>query len=311
MNKADEQYLALQKRVLEEGVFVGDRTGTGCYSLMGAMMRFDLSEGYTLLTTKKINPANVIGEMCWMLAGDSCLPSLRYYQNKPEGADTIWTKDFEKYWEAQVLRDPVRYEDRQPDEDLGKIYGPQWRDFQTGYYDPSREEVYGHDQIKTLLSNIIDVKNGDMTQARRLIVTAWNPYDHTVGEKETAALSACHDSFQCLVREGKLSLRFHMRSNDTFLGLPFNLAFYDTLCRVLAKLTGLGVGELVYMGTDVHLYSNHIEQVKEQQTREPRKLPTLVLPEFETLEELLELTAQDFNVVGYDPHPFIKAPQAS
>ena len=311
MNKADEQYLALQKRILEEGVFVGDRTGTGCYSLFGAMMRFNLAEGFSLLTTKKINPENVIGELLWMLGGHSCLPSLRYYQNKPEGSNTIWSKDFERFWEAKKTRDPIRYEGIKPDENLQRIYGPQWRDFKTGYYNPTTDECDGHDQIKTLLGNIVAVKNGDMTQARRLIVTAWNPYDHTVGEKETAALSACHDSFQCIVRDGKLSLRFHMRSNDTFLGLPYNLAFYDTLCRVLAKLTGLGVGELIYMGTDVHIYSNHINQVKEQQAREPRKLPTLVLPEFETLEELLELTAQDFKVVGYDPHPFIKAPQAS
>lgn len=311
MNKVDEQYLELQKRVLEEGTFVGDRTGTGCYSLFGAMMRFNLEEGYSLLTSKKINPANIIGELLWMLGGERCLPSLRHYQNKLIGTNTIWSKDFEKFWEAKVARDPIRYENRPPDEDLGLVYGPQWRDFKTGHYNPSTDECNGHDQVKTLIDNIIAVKNGDMRQARRLIVTAWNPYDHTVGEKETAALSACHDSFQCIVRDGKLSLRFHMRSNDIFLGLPYNIAFYDTLCRVLAKITGLGVGELIYMGTDVHIYSNHIEQVKEQQTREPRLLPKLVLPEFETLEELLELTAKDFKVEGYDPHSFIKAPQAS
>lgn len=302
MNSYEKQYLALCNDILENGDYVEDRTGTGCYSVFGAYMKIDLSEGFPIPTTKKVNLSNIVGELEWFIGGYTDLPTLRHYQNKEENTRTIWTDDFNKYWNTPYG------EYAEPNQDGGRIYGYQWRNFYA--LDPENN-IVKHDQIKELIKNIIAVKNGDMTMARRLIVTAWNPYDHTVGDKVVAALPACHDSFQCIIRNGKLSLRFHCRSNDIFLGNPYNITSYALLCHILAKLTGLEVGELLYFGTDVHLYSNHIDQMKEQLSREPRQLPKLILPEFETLEELLELTAKDFKLEGYDPHPFIKAPQAS
>lgn len=298
----ENEYLKLCEKVLNDGEFVGDRTGTGTYSLFGGMIRHDMSEGFPLLTTKKINFNLIAGELLWFLSGKVDLKSLREYQNKPEGSHTIWSDDFEKYWNENNL------ETSRDMEVGGRIYGHQWRNYLSmGAYD----NLFGHDQIQTLIDNIIDVKNGNLRQARRLIVNAWNPYDHTDGEKKVAALSACHDSFQCLVRGNKLNLRFHCRSNDMFLGNPFNMASYGLLLHILAKLTGLEVGELVYFGTDVHLYSNHIEQIHEQLKREPMDAPKLVMPEFETLDDVLNLTGNDFNLEGYNPHAFIRAPQAS
>jgi thymidylate synthase len=303
----ETEYLALCNKVLSEGDFVGDRTGTGTYSIFGGMIRHDLSKGFPLLTTKKINFNLIAGELLWFLSANTDLKSLRKYQNKEKGSHTIWSDDFEKYWDNidNIGQDILG---QRCNELGGRIYGKQWR----GYYSCNKNGYpFQHDQIKTLIDNIIDVKNGNLKQARRLIVTAWNPYDHTTGEKEVAALSACHDSFQCIVRDGKLNLRFHCRSNDVFLGNPYNVSSYALLCHILSKLTGLEVGELVYMGTDIHIYSNHIEQVKEQLSREPRVLPELILPEFNSLEDLLKLTGADFKLKGYNPHGFIKAPQAS
>lgn len=162
------------------------------------------------------------------------------------------------------------------------------------------------DQIANLISSILKVKAGDYVDSRRLCVSSWNP-NHEVN----AVLAACHDSFQCIVRDGKLHLRFSCRSNDFFLGNPYNFTSYALLLHILAKLARLEVGELLYFGTDVHLYSNHLDQIKEQLSREPRELPKLILPEFNNLEELLQLTGKDFVLEGYDPHSFIKAPQAS
>lgn len=302
-------YLNLCQQVLNEGEYTGDRTGTGTYSLFGGMMRHDMSEGFPLLTTKKVNFGLVAGELLWFLSGNTDLVTLRHFQNKPSGAHTIWTDDFEKYWdmrEASINGEDLLHE--RMHKNGGRLYGKQWRNYASVGIDGY--PMY-HDQITTLINNIIDVKDGNLYQARRLIVNAWNPYDHTTGEKKVAALSACHDSFQCLVRGNKLNLRFHCRSNDMFLGNPYNMASYGLLLHILAKLTGLEVGELVYFGTDVHLYTNHVEQIKEQMGRKPRPLPTINMPEFESLDELLKLTGNDFVLDGYDPHAFIKAPQAS
>jgi len=306
----EEQYLDLCKKILDEGEYTEDRTGTGTYSIFGAMMKHDMSLGFPLLTTKKVNLGLVAGELLLFMSGKTDLPTLRKYQNKPEGAHTIWSDDYEKYWDTkdELLGKGNDLQCEREHETGGRLYGQQWRSFYAcgsdGY--PKR-----HDQITTLIKNIKDVAKGNMYQSRRLIVNSWNAYDHTVGEKKVSALSACHDSFQCIVREGKLHLRFSCRSNDVFLGNPYNFSSYALLLHILAKLTGLEVGELLYFGTDVHLYSNHIEQIKEQLSREPRVLPKLVLPEFNNLEELLQLTGKDFVLEGYDPHPFIKAPQAS
>jgi len=298
MSNYEQEYLKLCKKIIDEGEYTGDRTGTGTYSIFGHSDKCDLSEGFPILTTKKINPILPIGELLWMMSGQTDLPSLRKYQNKPEGSHTIWSDDYDKYEDLGYGYD----------EELGKIYGYQLRGLKVS----DCGELTTHDQLMTLIHNIKKVRNNpEHPMGRRLICTFWNPYDHTVGDKRTCALPACHTDFQCLVRGGKLHLRYSMRSNDTFLGRPFNQVFYATLLHVLAKLTGLEVGELLYFGTDVHLYSNHLDQIKEQLSREPRELPKLILPEFNNLEELLQLTGKDFVLEGYDPHPFIKAPQAS
>lgn len=294
----ETQYLELCSEVLKQGSEQGDRTGTGTLSLSCATLRHDLSLGFPLLTTKKINPALPIGELLWMLSGSTDLPSLRKYQNKPEGSHTIWSDDYQKY-------EDLGYGSG---EDLGNIYGKQLRSFSS----EDCGEFVCHDQLTTLLENIkVVVKNPEHPMGRRLRCSFWNPYDHTVGDKITCALPACHTDFQCLVREGKLHLQYSMRSNDLFLGKPFNMVFYATLCHILARLTGLEVGEVIYFGVDVHIYKNHINQVHEMLSREPMPLPSLMLPEFSTLEELLQLTGEDFIVEDYNPHGFIKAPQAS
>lgn len=322
MSNYETNYLDLCKYIIEEGDHVSNRTGVSTYSIFGVKLSCDLAEGLPLLTTKKINPVLPIGELLWMLSGKTDLPSLRKYQNKPEGSHTIWSDDFEKY--KQAFSDSIWYEGQTKDkcvksfverEELGNIYGKQLRKYKIG--DARDNSFLGsspvfHDQLITLISNIKAVRE-DIAHpmARRLICSFWNPYDHTTGDKVTCALPACHTDFQCIIRDGKLNLRYAMRSNDVFLGNPFNAVFYATLCHVLAKLTDLSVGELLYFGTDVHIYSNHIEQVKEQLSRKIKPLPKLILPEFDTLEELLMLTGEDFKLEGYDPHPFIKAPQAS
>ncbi len=304
MNKIDKIYLDFVKEVKDTGIYTKDRTNTGCYSVVGGMMVFDLSEYFPLLSTKKINPSNIFGEALWFLSGSTDLPSLRAYSDKPEGSHTIWSDDFEKYWNANPKNHLIRKL-----EEGGAIYGQQWRKKRVAH--PEMPWILFHDQIQTLLDNILAVKGGDYTQARRLIVDSWDAAIHTK-EKNGAALSACHDSFQCIIRNDTLDLRFHMRSNDLFLGCPYNIASYAFIAHILAQLTGLKVGRLVYFGTDCHIYSNHLEQVGEQLSRTgSEKLPQIGMPEFSTLEELLELTAKDFEIINYDPNPFIKAPQAS
>ena len=301
MNEFDKEYHKLLNDVISNGQYTEDRTGTGCYSKIGGLMEFDLSKGFPLLTTKKINPNNIFGEALWFLSGKTDLPSLREYSNKEEGSHTIWCDDFEKFWCSTGAF---------PLEEGGNIYGKQWRNKAVAH--PLEPWIVKHDQIVTLLDNIASVVSGDFTQARRLIVDSWDAFSHTK-DKEFAALPACHDSFQCIITgSDTLNLRFHMRSNDLFLGGAYNIASYAFIAHVFAQLTGLKVGKLVYFGTDIHLYSNHIEQVKLQLSREGSdKLPQLVIPEFNTLEELLKLTAQDFKIDNYFPDAFIKAPQAS
>lgn len=298
LKSIEQQYLRLLDELISEGEYTEDRTYTGTYSKFGHMLRHDLSKGFPLLTTKKINFNLVAGELLWFLSGKTDLPSLRIYQNKPEGSDTIWTKDFEKFWHT------ANQASFKSEECGGFIYGSQLRHWTTEHDE--------FDQLTTLIDNIKSVKeNPNHPMARRLKCSFWNPYDHLVGDKRWCALPACHLGFQCLVRNGKLNLSFDMRSNDVFLGLPYNLSSYALLCHILAKLAGLEVGEIVYYGVDVHLYSNHVEQAKEQCSRTPSKLPELILPEFETLEDLLKLTGEDFKLECYNPQGFIKAVQAA
>lgn len=257
-----QQYLDLCKRVLEEGTFKEDRTGTGTKSVFGHQMRFDMKDGFPLLTTKKLHLKSIIYELLWFLQGDT---NVKYLQ---EHGVRIWNE-----WADE-------------NGDLGPVYGHQWRswpDYEGGTID----------QIKIVLDQI---KNNP--DSRRMIVSAWN-----VAEVNKMALPPCHSFFQFYVANGKLSLQLYQRSADIFLGVPFNIASYALLLMMMAQVTGLEAGEFVHTLGDAHIYMNHLEQVNLQLTREPRKLPRMIInPE---VKDIFSFQFEDFQLVDYDPHPHI------
>lgn len=307
MNRCyEEQYLELLEKTLTKGVYCEDRTGTGCYKIFSEGMKFDLRRGFPLLTTKNVNFDNVIGELLWFLNGETDLPSLRKYQGKVEGAKTIWTDDFNKFWERIEGGDSSSC-DYRTSETGGLIYGSQLRDF--------NQEQYGQavDQFSILIHNILELKKDpNHPMGRRLKCEFWNPVEHLKVKGLTAALPACHVGFQVVVIGDTLNLHFNLRSNDVFLGNPYNVASYAALAHIIAKITGLQVGELSYHGADVHLYSNHKEQALEQLSRSPNQaIPELVLPDITCIDDLQYLTCKDFKIENYFPQNPIKAPQAS
>lgn len=260
-------YLDLLKHILAQGVEKSDRTGTGTISTFGYQMRFDLREGFPLVTTKKVHLKSVIHELLWFLKGET---NVRYLK---ENGVSIWDEWADERGE------------------LGPVYGSQWRSWKT-----SQGEAI--DQIQNLLQMI--KQNPD---SRRLIVSAWN-----VGDIDRMALPPCHCLFQFYVAEGRLSCQLYQRSADVFLGVPFNIASYALFSLMLAQVTGLKPGEFVHTFGDVHIYKNHMEQVKLQLSREPRSLPVMRLnPE---IKDLFQFRYEDFTVENYDPHPAIKAPVA-
>ncbi len=261
------QYHDLMSHVLENGVKKEDRTGTGTISVFGYQMRFDLSEGFPVVTTKKLHLRSIIHELLWFLKGDTNIKYLK------DNGVKIWDE-----WADE-------------DGNLGPVYGYQWRSWPTANG--------GHvDQI----SQIIDqIKNNP--DSRRIIVSAWN-----VGEVNNMALPPCHAFFQFYVAEGKLSCQLYQRSADIFLGVPFNIASYALLTKMVAQVCGLEVGDFVHTFGDAHLYLNHLEQASLQLSRELRPLPEMEInPD---VKDIFEFTYDDFKLVNYDPHPHIKAPVA-
>ncbi|MFC0180007.1 thymidylate synthase [Thorsellia kenyensis] len=260
-------YLDLMQKILDEGTFKDDRTGTGTYSIFGHQMRFDLSKGFPLVTTKACHLRSIIHELLWFLNGETNIQYLTEHGVK------IWDE-----WADESG-------------DLGPIYGHQWRSWPT--------TDGGHiDQI----SAAIDLINKD-PNSRRIIVSAWN-----VGELNKMALAPCHALFQFYVADGKLSCQLYQRSCDVFLGLPFNIASYALLIHMIAAQCHLGVGDFVWTGGDTHLYSNHIDQAKLQLSRAPKALPMLKI--HRKPPSIFEYQFDDFEIVGYEPHPIIKAPIA-
>lgn len=297
-----KQYHDLLRRIINEGVVKSDRTGTGTRSVFGHQMRFDLSEGFPLLTTKRVFLKGIIHELLWFLAGDT---NIKYLV---DNGVHIWDNDAYRYYGelcAQKGIAPLSKEEfllaaqeqsASPIEgyaygDLNHVYGYQWRSW-------PKEDGGAIDQIRQVIETIKKNPN-----SRRMIVSAWN-----VAEVEDMALPPCHVLFQFYVAEQRLSCQLYQRSADTFLGVPFNIASYALLVMMIAQECGLQPGEFVHTLGDTHLYLNHLEQAEEQLSRTPRKLPVMRLnPE---VKSVFDFRYEDFTLEEYDPYPAIKAPMS-
>lgn len=281
----ENQYLDLMQDVMLNGEYKEDRTGTGTISSFGAMIKVDLQKEFPAVTTKKLAFKSVVSELLWFLEGSTDerrLAEILYGKPAAElvGKNTIWTAN------ADAQGAALGYTNTNTVKELGPVYGKQWRDFG------------GVDQIVNAINTI--KTNPD---SRRIIVNAWNP-----PELDKAALPPCHYSFQFQVLNGKLNLLFNMRSNDLALGAPFNFASYAILCHMVAQVCDLEVGTLVYSGADVHVYSNHVEGVTEQLSREPFKAPKLIInPD---VKSIFDFKMSDFELEGYEHHPTINMPMA-
>jgi thymidylate synthase len=268
-----KQYLDLIQHVIDNGTVKEDRTGTGTKSVFGYQMRFDLSKGFPMVTTKKLHLKSIIYELLWFLKGDTNIDYLN--------------KNGVKIWDAWANENG----------DLGPVYGYQWRNW-------NGDEI---DQIAELIHTI---KNNP--DSRRMIVSAWNPSvlpDTSVSFAENvannkAALPPCHAFFQFYVSNGKLSCQLYQRSADIFLGVPFNIASYALLTMMIAQVTGLEYGDFVHTFGDAHIYSNHFEQIDLQLSREPRDLPNMEINP--NIKNIFDFNFKDFNLVNYNPHPHIK-----
>ena len=316
MNTFDKEYHDLAKRVLKEGTYKDDRTNTGTYSIFGHQMRFDLSEGFPLLTTKRTSFKLIATELIWFMRGDTNIQYLLEYNNN------IWNEwAFKRYVESEDYHGPDmtdfgnraladeafnkvyqeemnKYKEKILTDDqfalkygeLGNVYGKQWRN----WVGPSGEEI---DQLK----NVVDsIKNNPTS--RRHIVSAWNP-----AEIETMALPPCHTLFQFYVKDGKLSLQLYQRSADIFLGVPFNIASYSLLLIMVARETGLEVGEFVHTMGDAHIYQNHLDAINTQLERTSFAPPTVKI---NSDKSMFELEYEDIELLDYESHPSIKAPIA-
>jgi thymidylate synthase len=261
------QYHQLLRLVTEQGKFKADRTGTGTYAVFGAQARFPLTDGFPLLTTKKLHVKSIIYELLWFLRGDTNVQYLN------EHGVTIW----DEWADAQGS--------------LGRIYGAQWCDWRT----PDGRSVHQIDRVIDQIRSNPD--------SRRHIVSAWN-----VGELDQMRLPPCQALYQFFVLDGELSCQLYQRSADLFLGVPFNIASYALLTRMVAQVCGLRPGTFVHTFGDLHLYANHVEQAKLQLSREPRPLPQMKL--HPAVKNIHDFRFEHFELIGYDPHPAIKAPIA-
>ena len=279
-SKNEQAYLDLLQHVLSHGSEKGDRTGTGTLSHFGAQLRFDLADGFPLLTTKKVHFKSIVYELFWFLSGSTHVDYLQ------ENGVRIWN-------EWATAEQTARF--NRPAGDLGPVYGHQWRN-----YGATKDEngIYNNDGIDQISQVIEQIKNNP--NSRRLIVSGWNP-----GEAEQVALPPCHTLFQFFVADNKLSCQLYQRSADLFLGVPFNIASYALLTHMVAQVCGLEVGEFIWTGGDCHIYQNHRQQVELQLTRELYTLPTLTLNPDVT--DIFAFTYDDISVDGYVSHPAIKA----
>ncbi|MFC3038890.1 thymidylate synthase [Virgibacillus xinjiangensis] len=317
MRSSEQTYLDLCETILKDGTKKGDRTGTGTYSLFGYQMRFNLQEGFPLLTTKKVPFRLIASELLWFIKGDT---NIRYLL---ENNNNIWNEwafenwvnsedyngpdmtdfglrsqkdpEFQQVYQEQmeIFKKKVLTDDEFSDKygDLGAVYGKQWRDWKTS----AGQSI---DQLKQVIHSL---KNNP--HSRRHIVSAWNPED-----VPSMALPPCHTLFQFYVADGRLSCQLYQRSGDVFLGVPFNIASYALLTSLIAHECGLETGEFILTLGDAHIYSNHVEQVKKQLSRETRKLPQLIINRDK--ESIFDFELSDFDIQGYQPHPSIKAPIA-
>lgn len=297
-----KQYLELLRRIKDEGIVKSDRTGTGTKSVFGHQMRFDLSQGFPLLTTKKVFMKGIIHELLWFLNGDT---NIKYLVDNQVH---IWDNDAFRYYNELCVKHGVLPVDMEtflgaaqqsidsPIEgyrfgDLNHVYGYQWRNWPK----PDGGEI---DQI----SQVVEVIKHN-PDSRRMLVSAWN-----VGEIEDMALPPCHIMFQLYVANGRLSCQLYQRSADTFLGVPFNIASYALLTMMIAQVCGLQAGDFIHTLGDTHLYLNHFSQVDEQLSRTPRQLPIMRLNP--NVKSIFDFKYEDFNLENYNPYPSIKAPMS-
>lgn len=318
MMASEQPYLDLCKTVLEHGTYKQDRTNTGTYSIFGYQMRFNLNEGFPLLTTKRVPFRLIASELLWFLKGDTNIRYLLEHNNN------IWNEWAFKKWveseeyqgqdmtdfgnrsqentafnrlyqqEMKAFKEKIISDDAFAEKygDLGSVYGQQWRAWKTS----SGQTI---DQLRQVIDTI--KSNPD---SRRLMVTAWNPED----VPSNMALPPCHTMFQFYVTDGKLSCQLYQRSGDVFLGVPFNIASYALLTHLIAHECDLEPGEFIHTLGDAHIYSNHLEQVNTQLKRTPRSFPTLILNK--DVSSIFDFEMKDMEIRGYEPHPAIKAPVA-
>lgn len=286
-----KQYLSALEYIFEEGKDRKDRTGIGTRGIFGHQLRFDLRNSFPAVTTKKLAWRSVVSELLWFLEGETDerrLAEIHYGQSREELKEkkTIWTANADKQGKE------LGYKNTETIKELGPVYGNQWRSW--------KGKDKNVDQIKDVLKSL-----SQDPYSRRHIVSAWN-----AGEVHKMALPPCHTMFQFHVQGGELSCQMYQRSADMFLGVPFNIASYSLLTCIMAQLLNMTPGDFVWTGGDCHIYQNHFDQVREQIKRSPKPLPTISMPKFNTISDVIMANPKDFKLNDYDPMESIKAPMA-